>query len=253
MNEPTPKRLIIALPAHERGRSADELKRLDVLNRRIAKPLPKGDKKAETERDKWVAERDALERRPTLVAEGKWVLQAVAESEALARGRGEEVGDDRGMRRIMDRDPLLSLLRAGALTPKQFEAGQAVRELYDLRMGDAASAPFDGMPAGTHDHNRFVANRFTRAKTTLPVGQLETALLNGHFRVKDGTLRVVQCWPELKAAGMEVHVSLKALRWVCCDGHTLTSLGRGRAYDRNRRALCWALDVADEILDGRAN
>ena len=46
MNEPTPKSLIIALPAHERGRSADELKRLDVLNRRIAKPLPKGDKRA---------------------------------------------------------------------------------------------------------------------------------------------------------------------------------------------------------------
>jgi hypothetical protein len=83
------------------------------------------------------------------------------------------------------------------------------------------------------------------------VAQLETALLNGHFRTRDGRLHVVACWPKLKAAGMEVHVALTVLRWVCCEHNTLTSMARGRAYDRNRKALCWALDVADEVLDGR--
>jgi hypothetical protein len=247
-------RLRIELPESERGRGAFDLRELDRINARLERNAyrPARGKTALDQREDDLARREALERQPGLKADGKWQREAVAETQALAEARGEEVSEDRsGVKRILDRDPLLSLARAGALTNEQLEAALAVRELYDLRVGDAASAPFDGMPAGSHDHERFVSNRFIRAKATVPAGQLETAILNGHFRTRDGHFYVLKCWPDLKAVGMEPHISLRVLRWVCCEHNTLTSMGRGRAYDRHRKALVWALDVADEVLDGR--
>lgn len=247
------KRIRIELPDDERGRSEYELAELDRVNARLARGYkPHRGQSADQQREADLARRGELEGRAEAKRNAQEIAAGQAETEALAEGRGETVSEDRsGVRRILDRDPLLSLFRAGALTMKQLEAGVAVRELYDIRMGDAATAPFDGMPAGSHDHERFVSNRFKRAKSTVPVGQLETALLNGHFRTKDGSLHIVKCWPALKAAGLETHVALRVLRWVCCEHNTLTSLGQGRPYNRNRQGLCWALDVADEVLDGR--
>lgn len=244
----------IELPDEERGRSARDIARLDQINARLAKGYkPRKGKSAEDQRDDDLRARDALEREIAQRAEEKAQRQRLQEIEQLASVRGERVTDDRpGVKRIIDRDPLLSLFRAGVLTDRQLEAGQAVRDLYDLRMGDAASAPFDGAPAGTHDHERFVGVRFLRAKAAVPASQLEMAILTGHYRTNLGQLYTLTCWPKLRGQGMEPHVSLAALRWVCCEHNTLTSMGRGRAYDRNRKALCWALDVADEVLDGRA-
>lgn len=242
------KKLKIELPDSERGRSPDDLRRFEKLRRKL---LRSGLTDKEIERLQ--AELAAVENAPEEREDDKWRRRAEAETLSIALGRGEQVAaEGASVKRILDRDPLLSLARAGVLTDRQLEVGQAVRDLYDLRMGDAASAPFDGTPAGTHDHERFVGNRFLRAKASVPAGQLETAILNGHFRTTLGTLYQLTCWPKLKAAGMEPHISLRALRWVCCEHNTLTSMGRGRAYERNRKGLCFALDVADEVLDGRA-
>lgn len=246
--------LKIELPDGERGRSEFDIKDLDRINARLTANAYRasGGVTAAEKREADLVRRDELERRPQARADQQWQRDSQAETEALAAGRGEQVAADKaGVKRILDRDPLLSLVRAGAMSPDQLEAGLAVRELYEIRRGDAASVEFDGAPGAAHDHERFIANRYTRAKTTLPVGQLETALLSGHFRLRSGALCVVRCWPALKAAGMEPHVTLHALRWVCCENNTLTSMGRGRAYERNRKALCWALDVAGEVLDAR--
>jgi hypothetical protein len=244
MAAPT-RKLQIHLPDAERGRSPDVLRRFDKLTRKLARP-----NLTEKERRDIIEELVAIERSPAAAAEAEWRRQAISETEALAAARGEQVASEKsGVKRLLDRDPLLSLARAKALTNDQLEAGIAVRELYDLRAGDAASAPFDGMPAGRHDHEHFVAKRWLRAKTVLPIGQLETAILNGHFRTRSGILLALEAWPAMKAAGMEPHISLRVLRWVCGEHNTLTSLGQGRAYDRHRRALCWALDVAGDVLD----
>lgn len=234
------------LPDHERGVGADRLRQLDRLNRKLAR-----DDLSPKERDRLLDERDGLERAPREAAEASEVARGLDETQALADARGEESTTERGgVRRILDRDPLLSLFRAGAITDRQLEAGQAVRELYDLRRSDAAAIQYDGQPAGRHDHERFIGQRFLRAKTTIPAAQLETAILNGHYRVRTGELIVLKRWPDYKAAGMEPHVSLQTLRFVCGEHKTLTSLGRGRAYERHKQALGWALDVAYEVLDG---
>lgn len=238
----------IDLPDDERGRAPDTIKRFDRLQRKLANP-----KLTAKERDAVLAELAQIENAPSRRSDEAWSRTATTESVALAGLRGEQVATEGGAWRVMDRDPLLSLLRAGALTLKQFDAGKAVCELYDLRKADTSSVAFDGMPAAAHDHERFIATRFLRAKASVPAGQLEVAVLNGHYRSRTGSLFVLKCWPGLRAAGMEPHISLRVLRDVCCEGRTLTSLGRGRAYDRHRKALAWALDVADEVLDAPRN
>jgi hypothetical protein len=255
--KPGPGRVIaadpITLPPEERGRSEFDLRRLDQINARLLRGYrDQRGKSAAEQREDDLRRRAELENEIAARTEERRRLEAMAEADLLAAARGEEVETERsGLRRVLDRDPLLSLSRAGALTNEQFEAGLAVRELYDLRTGDAASAPFDGMPAGSHDHERFVGNRYLRAKATVPIGQLETAILNGHFRTVSGALLTLDAWPGMIAAGMEPIISLRVLRWVCGEHKSLRSLGQGRAYDRHRCALQWALDTASEVLDLR--
>lgn len=243
----------MVLPDSERGRSAHDIAMLDRINARLARGYkPRRGKTAEEQREDDLRLRAELEQSAGRRDDERQRRAREEETVALAQGRGETVDTDRsGVRRIIDRDPLLSLLRSGAITKEQFEVGQAIRDLYELRQGDASSAPFDGMPSAAHDHERFIASRFIRAKAAVPVGQLETALLNGHYRNRDGMLYVLKTWPDMIAAGMEPHIALRVMRWVCCAQNTLTSMGKGRAYDRHRRALVFALEVADEVIDSR--
>lgn len=228
--EPT-KRLAIELPAHERGRSQDDIKRLDILNRRIARPLPKGDKRAEKEREAHIAERDTLERRPLVVADGKWARAANDETTALAEARGETIAEDKsGVRRILDHDPLLSLARSDHLTPEQLDVGLEVRQLYDSRAQDAGAMEYTGMPGAAHDHERFIASRFTRAKASEFIGRIERAV-------------AVHCSAE--------PACLVALRAVCERGWPMVSMGKGRLFERNCVAFARALDVADAVLRRR--
>jgi len=218
----------VELPDQERGRSPDEVRRLDILNRRIAKPLPRGDKRAEREREENIRERDALEHRPHLAADARWSKAAQDETAALAAGRGEAVDVDRsGVRRILDRDPLLSLARAGHLTPEQLETGAHVRELYDGRAQDAGAMEYTGMPGRAHDNDRFVKAHLVRAKASEMLGRIERAVA--------------------------VHLSaepaaLVMLRVVCERGMSASSQGEGRAVARNCQALARALDIAADVL-----
>lgn len=221
-----PKRLAIELPDDERGRSPQEVHRLDVLNRRLSKPIPRGDKKAERAWDAAMAERETLERRPHAAAENRWAKAANEESAELARGRGEAVEDTGGVKRILDRDPLAGLTW---LTKEQFDAGQEMREAYLLRADDLGAVEFTGMPGSPHDNDKFVRARLKRAKATNYVARVERRV-------------ALDCRHE--------PVALQMLRVVCERGFTLTSQGRGRAYDRNCKALAMALDVAEAVRKG---
>jgi hypothetical protein len=141
------------------------------------------------------------------------------------------VSEDRsGVKRILDRDPLLSLARSSKITPEQLETGQEVRELYDRRGEDAGAMEYTGMPSGGHNHEHFVAKRFERAKACEMIGRIERAV-------------AVNCSAE--------PASLTMLRVVCERGMSVTSQGKGRAFDRNAAALAKALEVADDVLRRR--
>lgn len=239
---------VIELPAHERGVGPDVIAKFDYERGRLLNPIA-----SETARKDAVRNLANLEANRERWGDRVWRDQAEAETEALAKARGEDVSRDAGRVRIISRDPLLSLARAKFLTGRQLDAAEAVRALYELRAADSSPGSFEGMPAGAHDHERFVAQRYLRAKAAVPVGQLETAILNGHYRGRDGALYTLSNWSAWKREGFEPHVSLRVMRWVCGQNQTLTSMGRGRAYDRNRAALCWALDVANEVLDSRGS
>jgi hypothetical protein len=225
-----PKRLAIELPDDERGRGEFDLRELDRINARLLANAyrPGGGKTAAELRDADLTRRDDLERKPQLKADQRWLREATDETVALACGRGEEVSTDKsGVKRILDRDPIVSLTW---LTEDQFRAGKTLREAYERRGEDAGAMEITGMPNAAHDHERFVANRFSRAKATNLIGRTERRI-------------AVECRHEPAA--------LHALRWVCGEGKTLSSLGAGRAYDRNCKALAMALDVADAEIKRR--
>jgi hypothetical protein len=222
----------ISLPPEERGRSEFDIRRLDQINARLLRGYrPRKDLTVEEQREADLKRRADLEREISARAEEKRRLEAMAEADLLAAARGEEVETDRsGIRRVLDRDPLLSLARTGKLSPEQLETGQEVRELYDRRGEDAGAMEYTGMPSGGHDHERFVGKRFERAKACEMIGRIERAI-------------PIRC-PKEPAA-------LVMIRIVCERGMSVTSQGKGRAFDRNALALALALDVADDVLRRR--
>lgn len=215
--------LKVELPDHERGRSPSDVKRLERIQRKLAAP----DLDAK-DRDELIEEMVQIERAPADWAESEWLRKASEETQALAEARGEEIGEERrGLKRVLDRDPLLSLARAGHLTPLQLDTGTDVRELYDSRRSDAGAIEYTGMPGSAHDHEKFVANRYTRAKASAMLGRIERAV-------------ALACAAE--------PACLVMLRAVCERGLSATSQGKGRAFERNCAALAQALDVADDVL-----
>jgi hypothetical protein len=222
------------LPDAERGRGPEDIKMLDRLNRRLTLNAYVQTKtmSPEEQRNADLRAREHLEHTARLVAEDARDRVARAEAQALAEIRGEEVEvEPSGLRRVLDRDPLLSLARAGHLTPEQLETGQTVRDLYDSRAADAGAMEYTGMPSGAHDHEAFVAKRFTRAKCSEMIGRIERRI-------------ALDCRDE--------PACLTMLRAVCERGLSASSQGSGRGYVRNRTALARALDVADLVLRRQA-
>lgn len=223
MTETPKSRLAIELPDHERGRGPEDVQRFDRLNARLKRTdlTPK-------QREAALKERDRMERAAEETADTAWRDRAITETAALATARGEQVTEDKaGVKRILDRDPLLSLARAGHITADQLEVAQRVRELYDSRASDAGAMEYTGLPSGGHNHEHFVASRFSRAKASAMVVRIEMAV---H----------VNCSAE--------PACLVMLRAICERGMSANSQGEGRALDKNRTAFARALDVADAVL-----
>jgi hypothetical protein len=216
----------IELPRAERGRSPEEIRRFDKL----LKKLQRTDLSLD-ERTALIAKVAALEAEPADYAESEWRRQALAETEALAAARGEQVAAEKaGVKRLLDRDPLLSLARTGKITPEQLETGTEVRDLYDSRAQDAGAMEYTGMPSGGHNHERFVGVRYSRAKASAMIGRIERQV-------------AIICAAEPMALTM--------MRVVLERGMPATSQGKGRAFERNVTALGRALDVAEDVLRRR--
>ena len=217
------KRLAIELPPHERGRGDADILRFD----RLQAKLKRGDLTPK-QREAALKERDRMERAPEEASDKAWREQAIGETEALAAQRGEAIAEDKaGVRRILDRDPLLNLARASHITADQLEVAQRVRELYDSRAQDAGAMEYTGLPSGGHNHEHFVASRFSRAKASAMVVRIERAI-------------AINCSAE--------PACLTMLRVICERGMTMNSQGEGRAFGRNCLAFARALDVADAVL-----
>jgi hypothetical protein len=216
----------VELPQSERGRGPDDLRRLDRLNARLARQ-DLGEKKREAA----IAERQKLEAAPVDASDERWRQQATAETVALARSRGETVDAPKGGRvRVVDRDPLLALIRAGHLTAQQYDAGVSMRDAYDARSeGVGSQLGAVNSTGGAHNNDSFVLSGLHRAKALQRIGTVERAILLS---------------PLFGEAKSNANVGLQMLRAVCGEGKSLSSQGEGRAFARNALALAVALDIA---------
>jgi hypothetical protein len=248
----------VELPDAERGRSADEIARLDVLNARLSRPpKARGRMSAEKARDADLEERNALEARPVLKADNDWAKTTADETERLALGRGEEVEKRTASGRVViaSRDQLLALLRAGNLTADQYDTAIAVRDLFEQRTAALGSqmGGLGSVKSPTYDNSSAVFYAYQAAAALQKLGNIERAILVGGYRLRDGTYSTVERWAEMfKApAAPPTHVALQMLKWVCDQNGSLRAFGAGNTYYRNVKALALALDVADCVLRGK--
>jgi hypothetical protein len=156
----------------------------------------------------------------------------IEETVALEKARGGAVEEiARGPVRMKDRDGLHALLGVkDGLTAAEYDAGMEFRAGWELRSADIGSAMGAESTATGHDNDRFVFNRLQRAKKLH-----RTALIERTVAVRMVTNPV----------------GLTMLRRIAGDGHSLTSHGKGRAFEHNLRALKAALQIADDVIRGR--
>jgi hypothetical protein len=134
----------ILLPANERGLSPAFVARFDRLKRRLAR----NDLKP-TQRNQALDELDEMVRAPGIAADRAAISEAIAETIALAEGRGETVAPARatGPIRIMSRGGLRQAYEDGHLAPERgtlrsddlWEAGKRYRDCFEAVEGMTAS------------------------------------------------------------------------------------------------------------------
>jgi hypothetical protein len=209
------------LPARERGRSPEDEERwdkarADLLNPNLA--LREGQKDA---RARTMAQ---VENAPAAEEERTWQEQSLAETIALAEGRGEEIATTKGgAKLIITHDGLWNLHERRKLTLERYEEGCAYRRDLERRSEDMGSQLGGSGGGSGHNNDRFVATRLERAKASAMVAIIDRAV----------ALRCIT-YPN----------ALQMLRWVAGQGHSIAVWGKGRSLDRNVAALCAALDVA---------
>lgn len=226
---PKPK-LKIHLPDHERGLSVADIRRIDQLKQRIARPEIKPAKREAAKQ-----ELERLEAARLRAIEDRWIGEAIEETQTLALARGEVVDTLKSGRMwIVSRNPILSLSRlpSPALSAEQTDAGYALIAYYEARSESLGSqmGAIDTPSGGAHDNDRFVHMHGARAKKLQRLGTIERAV-------------AMECRHEPAA--------LQMLRGVCGEGKSLSSYGSGRNYERNLKALKMALDVADAVIRGK--
>lgn len=220
---PVPGGGVMELPAQERGVAPEVVAQYDREQARLNNPLASDKAREQARRNL-----ENLEANRARWGEKAWQERAAAETEDLAKARGEDVAKDGGRMRIVSRDGLYAASRArDGLTQRQYEVGMRYRAGWQARSADVGSqlGAVSESSAG-HDNNRFVAARAQRAISLQALGKMERAV-------------AVQCSAE--------PACLQMLRWVAGEGHSLASFGEGRAYERNLRALKRALDVAAAV------
>ena len=215
--------LKIELPAHERGRGPDEIKRFDRLKRK----LDRSDLKP-SQREAAAAELAALELAPAARDDKAWRDAAAAETEALATARGETVTQPKaGPMRVDDRDRLVALKRGGWLTERHLEVALAFRALYDARGTDLGALNYGDAGGTATNIERIVAEGFRRAKVTNTICAAEMRIF-----------RECQDDPDC----------LVIFHGVIALNKALSSFGKGRAFECNAQALVRAIEIAEVEL-----
>lgn len=142
-------RLIIQLPADERGLSPDVVKRFDKLTRKLQRTDLK-----RAQRDDALDERASIEHAPKARRESEQLEQGIAETLALASARGEKVKRAKQQVRIVSRGGLAQAYEDGHLihplgkdeSTALYEAGKRYRDAFEvvegLTSGTGASAGF---------------------------------------------------------------------------------------------------------------
>lgn len=210
--------------------------------------------------------RKAIDTARTRQVDARWASQAIGETEALAKARGEKLAEEQtavsdwlrdeetGVRimegglpvlgterakakRANDRDPLRSLLAAGRLTTEQYDAGRDVTELYAARSETLGSqmGAIGSVGSPSCDNSRQVFAGVQRAKKLQRLGEIERAVA---LNARDDQ-------------GRSDPNALAMLRAVCGEGKSLSSQGEGRAFERNAKSLASALDVVAGMRPGR--
>lgn len=253
-----PKPFKVELPDAERGRSPAELRLLDEINARLAKPpVRRNGKSPEDARLADLRERDRLEHAATAKAEAEALRRSLQEAAQLAEARGEEVEADGADRlNIRTRDSLQNLANAGKLTSEQVSAGRKLRACYESRGAGLGSALADIRTMGTsptYDNRKAVWAGLARGEAALLIGQVEGAIRVGHFRTATGYLIDVDGWRELfRSRNVLPHVALQMLQEVVGHGKPITAFGQGPTVrERHTTALATALDMADAVIRGR--
>lgn len=240
----------IELPDSERGRGSNEIRRLDRLLARLARP-----DLTEKQREAAMRELHALEQAPREVSERAWNERTSAETAALARERGEQVeGGARRPLRVSSRDPLKSLMDAGKLSPAQHSTGTTIRGCYASRGAGLGSqlGGITGAGGGSSDNSAAIFYGIQRGKENQFVGSVERGILVGIYRNNRGGVVSLATFARFKGEKVDPHDSLRFLRGVCGEDKALSSYGEGRAFERNLNALRLALDIAQEVLKGLA-
>lgn len=226
MNVEPAKKIVIELPADERGLTLAEIRRIDQLSIRINRPDIKASKREAAKQELARIEASRREGR-----DGAWLEQSACETIALAEGRGETVeASKRGAVHVSSRDAIYSLSRK--LSDDQYASAVACRDYYESRSHDLGSqmGSVDSIGAPTYDNCSAVFNGVQRAKKLQRIMVIERAI-------------AAQCRARPE--------SLMMFRDVCAYNKPLSVWGKGRAFDHNLGALRMALDVADAIIRGR--
>lgn len=209
------------LPAAERGRSADEVKRWNRSRVALLNPnltLSDDDKEALANGMAYV------ESSPKLRKEEAALSAHLDAQEQKARAQGEIVARSKSGRvNVLSRDAVKTLAQAKLLNADQLETATLLKLLYEVREVDAGAMEYGDTRGAGHNHEAYVANRYERAQATAQIGHVERAIL-------------IQCSNEPEC--------LASFRWVIGQNRALSGRGAGRAFERNLAALLRALDVA---------
>ncbi len=160
-----------------------------------------------------------------IVTRVKRQLQAgLNETVALARERGEEVEAPRaGPVRVRTRDGLMGLLECQHIDLDEYDRALEVRGWYEARMSGLGSQLAGQEGRTGHDNDAFVLHRQRLAKKANAVAKLER---------------------KMAVALASDHNALAMFRAVVANGFSLSSQGKGWAFERNLASLKAALAFA---------
>jgi hypothetical protein len=212
---------ISELPAGERGRSDEEVRRWERSQQVLTSPHLK---LSAEQKDAHAAIMADVEQGPRRRAEISAIADRLDEVASKAQAQGLKVErSKRGRVNVVDWDAVKSIAQSGSISGLEVEVASHFKELYEKRFADSGAASYGDARGGGHDHEAFIANRAERAIACEVIGRAERAI-------------ALHCSGNPSA--------LQIFRGVLDENKALSTYGKGRAFERHLDALKHALGVA---------